>query len=52
MNANQIINMVIRQVVNRVIRTGVNKGIGAVGSKMSRDKGAAPKQPPRQDQQQ
>lgn len=48
MNANQIINMVIRQVVNRVIRTGVNKGMNVVGDKMSRNKPAS--QTPPQDQ--
>ncbi|WP_154148293.1 hypothetical protein [Roseovarius bejariae] len=31
MNANQIINMVVRIVMRKVIGAGVNKGMGAVG---------------------
>ena len=38
MNANQIINMVVRMVFNRVVRTGLNAGINAVGDKMSKGK--------------
>jgi hypothetical protein len=41
MNANQIINMVMRLVMRKVIGAGINKGMGAIGkggkSKQKRD---------------
>lgn len=38
MNANQIINMVIRMVMGRVLRSGVDLGINAVSNRMNRNK--------------
>ncbi|MBC7132833.1 MAG: hypothetical protein H5U16_06970 [Roseovarius sp.] len=31
MNANQMINMVIRMIMQRFLRQGINKGFGAMG---------------------
>lgn len=39
MNANQLINMVIRMVTRRMMRVGLKKGIGALGQ--GKDKGDA-----------
>ncbi len=35
MNANQIINMVLRQIVNRLVRGGINKGLDLANRKTS-----------------
>ncbi len=40
MNANQIINMIVRTVMRKVIRSGVNASMDAVGSRMKRGKTA------------
>ncbi len=40
MNANQIINMVLRTVMRKMIQSGVNAGMGAVGSRLNKNKAA------------
>ncbi|WP_157707312.1 hypothetical protein [Roseovarius faecimaris] len=36
MNANQLINMVIRQIMRRVVRGGVDAGFNAVNKRMAK----------------
>ncbi len=45
MNANQIINIVVRMVMRRLVRSGVNAGIGAVSKRRNADKDMGAKPP-------